>query len=153
MQRASLSHLNECIESDTDIVFNCSGVHARTLGGVEDPDVYPIGGQTVIVQLPRKYVNWSFLRHPPGSNTARPGLCEYFIFNHSFFKKIKKSNLNLLRRVFIPRQKVDDSIEMTYVIPRDNGEVVLGGTYVSIILYFFVDYFIKIITLHWIKFF
>jgi len=24
-------------------------------------------------------------------------------------------------------------IEMTYVIPRENGEVVLGGTYVSII--------------------
>ncbi|RIA90822.1 hypothetical protein C1645_769041 [Glomus cerebriforme] len=95
MQRVSLSHLNECIESDTDVVINCSGVHARTLGGVEDPDVYPVRGQIVIVQLPRTYVNWAFLRHSCGNHTIKP--------------------LN--------------GIEMTYVIPRENGEVVLGGTY------------------------
>jgi len=88
--------LNECIGSDTDVVINCSGVHAGTLGGVEDPEVYPTGGQTVIARLPRKYVNWAFLRHPPGSCTGRP---------------------------------VDNNIKMTYVIPRDNGELVLGGTY------------------------
>ena len=76
-QHVSLSHLNECIESDTDVVINCSGVHAETLGGVEDSEVYPVRGQTVIVQLPRKYVNWAFLRHPPGCNTARPCLCEF----------------------------------------------------------------------------
>lgn len=75
-QHISLSHINECIESETDAVINCSGVHARTLGGVEDPEVYPVRGQTVIVQLPQNYVNWTFLRHPSGSNTARPCLCE-----------------------------------------------------------------------------
>ncbi|PKK64631.1 hypothetical protein RhiirC2_716142 [Rhizophagus irregularis] len=40
-QHVSLSHLNECIESDTDVVINCSGIHAGTLGCVEDPEVYP----------------------------------------------------------------------------------------------------------------
>ncbi|GBB86078.1 hypothetical protein RclHR1_12520007 [Rhizophagus clarus] len=94
MQRVSLSHLNECIKSDTDVVINCSGIHARTLGGVEDPEVYPSRGQTVIVQLP--HVNWTFLRHYAESNIGMPS---------------------------------DGSIEMTYVIPRENGEVVLGGTY------------------------
>jgi D-amino-acid oxidase len=76
-QHVSLSHLNECIESDTDVVINCSGVHAETLGGVEDPEVYPVRGQTVVVQLPQKYVNWAFLKHPLESNTARPCLCEF----------------------------------------------------------------------------
>ncbi|RGB27373.1 hypothetical protein C1646_769193 [Rhizophagus diaphanus] len=91
-QHVSLSHLNECIESDTDVVINCSGIHAGTLGGVEDPEVYPARGQTVIVQLPQEYVNWAFSRYCAGSNNTR-------------------------------------SDNMTYVIPRENGEVVLGGTF------------------------
>jgi D-amino-acid oxidase len=74
MQRASLSHLNECIKDDTDVVINCSGIHARTLGGVEDSDVYPARGQIVIVQLPQKHVNYTFIKHSPRSNTGTPGL-------------------------------------------------------------------------------
>ncbi|PKY26443.1 nucleotide-binding domain-containing protein [Rhizophagus irregularis] len=85
-QRANLSHLNECIESDTDIVVNCSGIHARTLGGVEDSDVFPVRDQTVIAQLPQSYMNWAFFKREANG-------------------------------------------EMTYAIPRDNGEVTLGGTY------------------------
>jgi len=61
-QRANLSHLKECIESDTDIVVNCSGIHARTLGGVENFDVFPARGQTVIAQLPQSYMNWAFFK-------------------------------------------------------------------------------------------
>ncbi|CAG8628167.1 5575_t:CDS:2 [Rhizophagus irregularis] len=91
-QHVSLSHLNECIESDTDVVINCSGIHAGTLGCVEDPEVYPARGQTVIVQLPQEYVNWAFFRHCAGSSNTW-------------------------------------SDNMTYVIPRENGEVVLGGTF------------------------
>ncbi|CAG8622916.1 15604_t:CDS:10 [Funneliformis mosseae] len=82
-----LSHLNECLESETDIVINCSGIHARTLGGVEDPNVYAARGQTVIVQLPRSYMNWAF------------------------FKRAANGG------------------EVTYAIPHDDGEVILGGTY------------------------
>ncbi|PKC73443.1 hypothetical protein RhiirA1_451149 [Rhizophagus irregularis] len=91
-QHVSLSHLNECIESDTDVVINCSGIHAGTLGCVEDPEVYPARGQTVIVQLPQEYVNWAFFRHCAGSSNTW-------------------------------------SDNMTYVIPRENGVVVLGGTF------------------------
>ena len=33
-----------------DVVVNCTGLGARTLGGVEDEKVYPVRGQTVIVR-------------------------------------------------------------------------------------------------------
>lgn len=62
IQRANLSHLNECIDIDTDIVVNCSGIHARTLGGVEDSAVFPARGQTVTAQLPQSYMNWAFFK-------------------------------------------------------------------------------------------
>ncbi|HJT84636.1 MAG TPA: hypothetical protein VJ697_09145 [Nitrososphaeraceae archaeon] len=71
-QRVKLSHLNDCIERDTDVVINCTGVHARTFGGVEDEEVYPTGGQLVIMQLPRTHLNWAFLKHPAFSNNGRP---------------------------------------------------------------------------------
>jgi len=79
-ERVSLSHLNDCIDSDTDVVINCTGIHARTLGGVEDLDVYPVRGQTVIVQLPQTYVNWAFLKHSPGNINGKPSLCDFFFF-------------------------------------------------------------------------
>ncbi|CAI2182507.1 8161_t:CDS:10, partial [Funneliformis geosporum] len=95
-QRVNLfSHLNECIKSETDIVINCSGIHARTLGGVEDPNVYAARGQTVIAQLPRSYINWAF------------------------FKRGEYGKLCLAA----------NGGEITYAIPHDDGEVVLGGTY------------------------
>jgi len=59
-KRANLSHLNECIESDPDIVVNCSGIHSRTLGSVEDSDVFLMRGQTVIAQLPELNINRAF---------------------------------------------------------------------------------------------
>ncbi|CAG8446043.1 4011_t:CDS:2, partial [Cetraspora pellucida] len=62
-QRANLSHLYDCIKSNTDIVINCSGIHSRTLGGVEDTNVYAAKGQTVVVQLPRSQINWTFERY------------------------------------------------------------------------------------------
>jgi D-amino-acid oxidase len=62
LQRTELSHLNDCIESDTDIVVNCSGMNARTLGGVEDSNVFPTRGQIVIAQLPQSYMNWAFFK-------------------------------------------------------------------------------------------
>lgn len=33
-----------------DLVVNCTGLSARTLGGVEDADMVPIRGQTVLVR-------------------------------------------------------------------------------------------------------
>lgn len=36
--------------SGADLVVNCTGLSARTLGGVEDADMVPIRGQTVLVR-------------------------------------------------------------------------------------------------------
>jgi hypothetical protein len=35
-----------------DAVVVCVGLGARTLGGVEDPDVYPVRGQVSIIRAP-----------------------------------------------------------------------------------------------------
>ena len=35
-----------------DAVIVCAGLGARTLGGVEDADVYPVRGQVVLVRAP-----------------------------------------------------------------------------------------------------
>ena len=35
-----------------DTLVVCMGLGARTLGGVEDKDVYPVPGQTVLLQAP-----------------------------------------------------------------------------------------------------
>ncbi|CAG8746384.1 24543_t:CDS:10, partial [Racocetra persica] len=80
----------------TDIVVNCSGLGSRTLRGVQDHDVYPASGQTVLVQLPIGHVNWTFGRYAAG-----------------------RSDGDTHRKNEI----------LTCVIPRDNGEVILGGTY------------------------
>ncbi|CAG8599563.1 1285_t:CDS:10, partial [Dentiscutata heterogama] len=91
-KRITLSHIQEAIFDYTDIVINCSGLGSKTLGGVQDQDVYPASGQTVLVQLPIGHVNWTFIRY--GANS-----------------------INRKGETF------------NYVIPRDNGEVILGGTY------------------------
>ncbi|EGO03581.1 hypothetical protein SERLA73DRAFT_175101 [Serpula lacrymans var. lacrymans S7.3] len=62
--RASLQHISQVFESGAhpftgaghsgkvDAVVACPGIGARTLGGVEDKDVYPIRGQTVLLKAP-----------------------------------------------------------------------------------------------------
>ncbi|CAG8554183.1 6598_t:CDS:2 [Cetraspora pellucida] len=95
-KKITLSHIQEAIFDNTDIVINCSGLGSRNLGGVQDQDVYPASGQTVLVQLPIGHVNWTFLRY-----VATSAIRSSEIFN--------------------------------YVIPRDNGEVILGGTYMNLI--------------------
>ena len=62
--RGSVQHINQIIEGGAslfaggtggkppDAVVVCVGLGARSLGGVEDKDVYPIRGQTVIVRAP-----------------------------------------------------------------------------------------------------
>ena len=60
MQRINISHLNKCIDIETDIMINCLGIHAGTLGGIEDLNVYSAQGQVVVLQLPQLYMNWAF---------------------------------------------------------------------------------------------
>lgn len=74
-----LKHISE---AEGDVVVNCTGLGSRWLGGVEDTQMYPIRGQTVLVRAPH---------------------CR---------KTITRIGTN----------------EISYVIPRGDGTVVLGGT-------------------------
>ncbi|KIO16621.1 hypothetical protein M407DRAFT_16388 [Tulasnella calospora MUT 4182] len=57
--RAKVQHISQAIDgvfsaanSPPEAVFVCAGLGARSLGGVEDKDVYPIRGQTILVRAP-----------------------------------------------------------------------------------------------------
>lgn len=54
--RASVQHVSQVIEgaftTRPNAVVVCAGLGARTLGGVEDADVYPIRGQVVLIRAP-----------------------------------------------------------------------------------------------------
>ncbi|KAM5350231.1 hypothetical protein ACJ41O_006736 [Fusarium nematophilum] len=58
----------------TKVVFNCIGVAARTLPGVEDPKCYPTRGQVLLVRAP--HVRTNTMRHGKDYETyviPRPG--------------------------------------------------------------------------------
>lgn len=63
--RASVQHISQVLEGGleaftegkfkvrpVDALIICAGLGARTLGGVEDKDVYPVRGQTVLLRAP-----------------------------------------------------------------------------------------------------
>ncbi|CAB40174.1 D-amino-acid oxidase [Schizosaccharomyces pombe] len=53
-EKKELSHIKETVEEtpEASVVFNCTGLWASKLGGVEDPDVYPTRGHVVLVKAP-----------------------------------------------------------------------------------------------------
>ncbi|GBB90208.1 hypothetical protein RclHR1_01710008 [Rhizophagus clarus] len=83
-KKIHLNHLNDAFEPDVDIIVNCSGINARTLGGVNDDKVFPTRGQLVAVWAPH----------------------------------VKAAK-------FLLSQKDNTR---TYIIPREDGIVILGGT-------------------------
>lgn len=51
--RRKLSHITQAyLSSATKVVFNCSGIGAHKLGGVNDLNVYPTRGQVVVIKAP-----------------------------------------------------------------------------------------------------
>ena len=63
--RAGIQHINQIVEggphvftpghrgkSAIDGIVVCAGLGARTLGGIEDKDVYPVRGQVVMLRAP-----------------------------------------------------------------------------------------------------
>jgi len=49
----NIAHISELTNlPDTDLVLNCAGIGARSLGGVEDRNVYGVRGQLVLVRQP-----------------------------------------------------------------------------------------------------
>lgn len=52
-ERRHLKHISQGFSStNVKVVFNCSGLGARSLGGIEDSTVYPVRGQVVIINAP-----------------------------------------------------------------------------------------------------
>lgn len=47
------------LSENTQVVFNCTGIGARSIGGVADPKVYPIRGQVVVIRAPHVRENVS----------------------------------------------------------------------------------------------
>jgi len=85
--RRSLQHISEVLEGAVtpfkpDALVVCAGIGARFLGGVEDKDVYPVRGQTVLIRAP------------------------WVKFGRTIYGRD----------------------EITYIIPRRSGDVILGGT-------------------------
>ena len=56
ISRASVSHISQVLEGAfsriPDALIVCTGLGARTLGGVEDKEMYPQRGQTVLIHAP-----------------------------------------------------------------------------------------------------
>lgn len=50
--RTKIHHISQAFLPNTKAVFNCSGIGARSLPGVQDTNVYPTRGQVVVVQAP-----------------------------------------------------------------------------------------------------
>lgn len=50
--RKHLKHIQEAFINDYCTVFNCSGLGANNMGGVEDAKVYPVRGKVVVVKAP-----------------------------------------------------------------------------------------------------
>ncbi|KAH9053180.1 nucleotide-binding domain-containing protein [Lactarius vividus] len=97
--RASIQHVAEVLEGGVeaftggkskarpvDALIICVGLGARTLGGVEDKEVYPVRGQTVLLRAP-----W----------------------------------------IEGGRSLVVESVAKTYIVPRRDGTVIVGGTRVA----------------------
>ncbi|CAH2354374.1 putative D-amino-acid oxidase [[Candida] railenensis] len=51
-QRTRLESIHDAFDSDTKVVFNCTGNGSRLLGGVEDEKVFPTRGQVVVIKGP-----------------------------------------------------------------------------------------------------
>ncbi|KAJ3055734.1 hypothetical protein HK097_009475, partial [Rhizophlyctis rosea] len=84
-----LTHITQTFTITTPpptLIINCTGLGSRTLGGVEDKDVYPTRGQTVLVKA-------------------------------------------AVERTVVDFGGRFGGDEVTYVIPRGDGTVILGGTY------------------------
>lgn len=50
--RKRISHVSDAYSSNTETVFNCTGIGAHKLGGVSDSNVYPTRGQVVVIKAP-----------------------------------------------------------------------------------------------------
>ncbi|KAM9900383.1 hypothetical protein OXX79_005173 [Metschnikowia pulcherrima] len=51
-KRQKLKHISEAFSASVKVVFNCTGLGAKDLGGVDDTNVFPTRGQVLVVRAP-----------------------------------------------------------------------------------------------------
>lgn len=52
VSKTKVEHISQAFLPKSKVVFNCTGIGARSLPGVQDSKVYPTRGQVVVVQAP-----------------------------------------------------------------------------------------------------
>ncbi|KAG9078255.1 hypothetical protein FS749_009768 [Ceratobasidium sp. UAMH 11750] len=88
--RTRVGHLSQVAQgahtgSKPDLIVVCTGIGTRSLGGVEDQDVFPIRGQTVLIRAP--WINF-------GISEKNPDCISYIIPRQSGDVSIRDSWLN-----------------------------------------------------------
>ncbi|KAE8453321.1 hypothetical protein EG329_011388 [Mollisiaceae sp. DMI_Dod_QoI] len=69
MQRTSVTDIRELTkDSDTNAVFNCTGLGSYSLKGVEDKLLYPTRGQVMLVENPKIPMERMYFRSPQRVN-------------------------------------------------------------------------------------
>lgn len=69
LERKTVFHINDCIQDGTQVVINCCGLSASTLGGVRDSKVYPVRGCTILAKFPNVLREGFIRRHHDGAMT------------------------------------------------------------------------------------
>lgn len=75
-RKMKISHINEAFEDGVHVVVNCTGIRAKTLGGVEDKAVYPTKGQTVSVWAP--HIKAAYMQHGKFLSLYEMSIFTYF---------------------------------------------------------------------------
>lgn len=72
--RREIKDLRDAFDADTQVVFNCAGLMASKIGGVNDDTTYPIRGQICVVRAPHIQENMSLILDgkPPTYIIPRP---------------------------------------------------------------------------------
>ena len=114
--RHRLASLDEAytILGPTSLVINCTGLGARSLLGVQDPKVFPIRGQTVLVKAPKVGTNYGIKdrnRQPASGFQAyiipRPGPEGYVVLGGTSQKREWDTNVNVETAERILRESYD----------------------------------------------
>lgn len=76
----TITHINEAFLTPQTIVFNCTGLGAKNIGGIEDKEVFPTRGQVVVIRAPN--INECRLHWAEDSSSymiSRPGTHEVIL--------------------------------------------------------------------------
>lgn len=120
--RRKVDHINEAFLSpSTEVVFNCTGLGAKTLGGVEDGKVYPTRGQVAVVRAPHiqenmghndhNFITYCIPRPFSGGHVVLGGYYQPYNGNTDTFGDETASILERTAK-YLPKLKTDKPLEI-----------------------------------------